>query len=153
MVVGMIQKVHTTITGTSSRGIAYAANDPDLSAWVHYSLVHSFLKTYQLFGYEPLTQQEANKFVAEHIPLGKLLHLDVLLETEAELDAWICNHPDLGRVNSQALVLKYLLEPPMGFMQLQGYKLFTGAVVATLPEPIRCFANSAKTHFSSKIIH
>ena len=51
------------------RGAGYAARDPDLSLWVHATLVDSTLAAYEAW-LEPLAPAEAARFYAEMRPIG-----------------------------------------------------------------------------------
>lgn len=51
------------------RGAGYAARDPDLSLWVHATLVDSTLAAYEAW-LEPLDPAEAARFYAEMRPIG-----------------------------------------------------------------------------------
>ncbi len=50
--VAQVRRIHRVVSGTSSRGIDYDADDPGFSAWVHNALTDSFLVANQTFGAE-----------------------------------------------------------------------------------------------------
>jgi uncharacterized protein (DUF2236 family) len=65
--------------GAHPAGTSYSAHDPELLAWVHATLIESFLLTFQLFVAD-LTEEECDRYCAESsrvepllgIPAGRL---------------------------------------------------------------------------------
>ena len=68
-----IRAMHARVRGVAPDGRPYAADDPDLLAWVQSSLTASLLATHQLFSPRPLTPEEADRFVLEQAFLGAVL--------------------------------------------------------------------------------
>ena len=60
-----VRRIHESVRGTASDGTPYSAGDPHLLMWVHLAEVDSFLTTYQRFGPRPLTQGQADLYVAQ----------------------------------------------------------------------------------------
>src|SRR3954452_19653973 len=74
-----LRKIHGYVRGNDPvTGKPYAADDPELLLWVHCCLVESFLSTYRRCG-GPLTQDEADRYVAEQVRLAPLVGLDPAL--------------------------------------------------------------------------
>ncbi len=48
--IGEVLGVHAHVRGTTSDGVPYSANDPDLLTWVHITEVRHFLRSYQRYG-------------------------------------------------------------------------------------------------------
>jgi uncharacterized protein (DUF2236 family) len=58
--------------GAHPAGTSYSAHDPELLAWVHGTLLDSFLVTFQLFVAD-LTQEERDRYCAESSRIERLL--------------------------------------------------------------------------------
>ena len=136
--VARVRRAHRVVQGESHRGGPYRADAPALAAWVHNALTDSFLTGYQIFGPEPLTTDEADRFVAEQAEIGKLLDADPLPLTAAELATWIGHHPDMASSPGMRATIDFLTRPPLdGAGQRGGYRLMQAAAVATLPPALR----------------
>jgi len=94
--VAQVRRVHRIVSGVSSRGIEYDAEDPGFSAWVHNALTDSFLVANQTFGADVLTSAEADRFVMEQTRIGALLDADPLPVTATGLASWIEHHQGLA---------------------------------------------------------
>jgi uncharacterized protein (DUF2236 family) len=57
--------VHQVVRGVADDGVAYYANDPHLLAWVHAAETSMFLTAYRRFGTVPLSDADADRYVAE----------------------------------------------------------------------------------------
>ena len=134
--VDLVRRAHRPVQGTSARGRSYSAAAPALAAWVHNALTDSFLAAYRHYGPEPLTDDEADRFVREQTKIGALLGADPMPETAAELSAWIAEHPALERSEAQREAIDFLSSPPLAPPVRLGYALVHQAAVATLPERI-----------------
>ena len=145
--VSMVKKIHERVKGVSSRGKAYSANQPDLAAWVHYSLIQSFLVAYRLYGDEPLSQEDANRFVYEQLKLAQLMDIDVIIKTEKELMEWIEYHQDLDQTESTLSIMNFLRRPPISFSMKMGYSLLFDAAVNSIPKRIQAVLSVKPTRF------
>ncbi|MDG2264804.1 MAG: oxygenase MpaB family protein, partial [Candidatus Marinamargulisbacteria bacterium] len=147
-VMGMIKRIqsmHAHVIGTSSRGKQYDANDPYLTAWVHYSLVQSFLLAYQDYGQDTLTPDESNQFVLEQTKTARLLGVNIMLETEAELHQWLNFNSNIGQVESTLLWINFLKNPPISLATKLGYNcLFNAAIASIHPNLLKCFNEKPK---------
>ena len=130
--VQVVRTAHKPVLGTSERGIRYAANQPQLGAWVHNTLTDSFLEAYQTFC-QVLHPNEADQFVQEQSKIGGLLGVTELPSTAGDLRTWITEHPDLGESEALKQAWNFLRNPPLQRGQLLGYKVVRAAAVATLP--------------------
>jgi len=135
--VATVRRAHRRIKGQSHRGIAYDADDAQLSAWVHNSLTDSFLVCAQTFGARRLGEDEADRFVAEQARIGRLLDADPVPETTAELSRWIADHPALGPSPGMRDAVDFLLDPPLDPAVKLGYQVLASAAIATVPPRIR----------------
>jgi len=70
-----VLNVHQHVHGVAGDGTAYDANDPHLLAWVHCTELFMFLNSYQRFGAHHLSEEDANKYVAEMVVVANDLGL------------------------------------------------------------------------------
>lgn len=134
--VAMVRRAHQPVRGRSERDRPYSAGHPGMAAWVHNVLTDSFLVAYQEYGPQPLTADEADRFVEEQTRIGALLDADPLPETAAELASWIDDHPDVASSDAQRHAIDFLRDPPLSPPIKAGYRLLFNAAAATLPERI-----------------
>jgi uncharacterized protein (DUF2236 family) len=132
-----VRHAHGPVHGRSERNRAYSAGTPELAAWVHNVLTDSFLAAYQSFGPCPLTDAEADQFVAEQTRIGALLHAFPLPSTADELARWIVDHPALAGTRHQADAVEFLRDPPLPLSVRVGYRLLFHAAAATIPLAVR----------------
>ena len=104
---------------------------------MHNALTDSFLTAYQLFGPGPLTDDEADRFVAEQAEVGRLLGADPLPDSAPALAAWIRGHPDVAPSPGMTEAVGFLSDPPLSPGQRAGYRLMLAGAVATLDDRIR----------------
>jgi len=135
--VAIVRRAHRPVQGTSHRGLPYSADEPALAAWVHNSLTDSFLAAYRAYGARPLSEAEADRFVAEQTRIGRLLDADPLPETAAALSAWVAKHPAVGPSPGMRDAVEFLREPPLHPMVTFAYRLLASAAVATIPPQVR----------------
>ncbi len=136
--VAKVRRAHRVVAGFSHRGLPYSADAPALSAWVHNALTDSFLRCYQEFGPERLTDEEADRFVAEQSEVGRLLEAYPLPATAVDLAEWVEWHPHLAPSPGMEDAVEFLRHPPLETVgQKAGYQVMQAAAVATLPERLR----------------
>ena len=140
--VQIVRQAHKPVSGTSERGVRYAASQPQLGAWVHNTLTDSFLEAYQTFGHG-LQSEEADQFVQEQSKIGELLGVTELPLTADDLRAWVTEHPCLGDSRALREAWDFLRNPPLQPGQLLGYKVVRAAAVATLPPELSQLANTS----------
>jgi uncharacterized protein (DUF2236 family) len=134
--VAAVRNAHRPVRGRSERGMAYSAGTPALAAWVHNVLTDSFLVAFQAFGSEPLSGEDADRFVAEQARIGALLDASPLPTTAAELASWIEDHPDIDRSAALANSIEFLRTPPLPLGVKSGYRPLFNAALATIPPSI-----------------
>ena len=78
--------VHEGVRGVADDGVAYYANDPHLLAWVHACEASMFLRAYQTYGRERLSDAEADAYVAEMSQLARDLGSQDPPSTVAQLE-------------------------------------------------------------------
>jgi len=135
--VAQVRRVHRMVSGVSSRGIPYDADDPGFSAWVHNALTDSFLVANQTYGADVLTAAEADRFVVEQTSVGALLDADPMPISADEISRWIVQHPGLASSPEMEEAVDFLTDPPLDPGLKLGYKFLLEAAVATLPIRIR----------------
>jgi uncharacterized protein (DUF2236 family) len=143
--IAQVRRVHRVVSGVSSRGIEYDADDPGYSAWVHNALTDSFLVANQAFGADRLTPAEADRFVLEQTRVGALLDSDPMPETAEELSTWIAGHPGPASSPEMRDAVDFLVDPPLDEDLKLGYRLILEAAVATIPARLRDILEVTKT--------
>jgi uncharacterized protein (DUF2236 family) len=134
--IAMVKKMHQRVIGVSSRGKLVDGNHPELSSWVHNSLVESFLNAYILYGDSKLSVADANQFVLEQTKIGKLMGASELPTTSKELTHWLINHPSLGNTDETNHVVPFLNKPPLPFTMMLGYRLLRDSAIGSLNSKI-----------------
>src|SRR3954454_434165 len=61
--IALVRSIHERVRGKDVHGRPYRADDPHLLMWVHAAEIDSFLRGYQTFGDDPLTDEEADVYV------------------------------------------------------------------------------------------
>ncbi len=131
--VALVRNRHRPVIGQSPRGKPYDAADPALAAWVHNSLTDSFLTAFRVYGAQPCSEAEADRYVAEQARVGALLGADPLPATARALAAWVAEHPALDRSPGAEEAIQFLRRPPLPLPIRVAYGLLFRAAVATLP--------------------
>ena len=157
-----VRALHTRVRGTAPDGQPYAADAPELLAWVQIALTSSFYTANQLWALRPLGRGDADAFVAEQSRLGALLDprvdlgaLDrhalraglaplplidegLLPTTVAELEARLADYAPEQRINHQGReALGFLRRPPLPPVAGLGYRALIGGVLASLDPSAR----------------
>lgn len=129
-----VKKVHTRVRGTAPDGRPYRAQDPHLIGWVHATEVDSFLAAYQRYAACPLTDAEADRYVAEMAVVAKKLGAKAPPRSQAELAATIAAYRPELHVGTQARDgVRFLLLPPLPLAARPAYGVIAGAAVSLLP--------------------
>jgi hypothetical protein len=133
--INRIKAVHKTVVGTASDGRAYAASDPHLLRWVHVAEVDSFLSAHQTYGAHPLTNEEADQYVADMAVIAHKLGVTAPPTSVRGLrDQLAMFRPELKSTTESRDVSRYLLlEPPLDVAARIPYSLIAAAAVAILP--------------------
>jgi len=132
----MVEHAHTHVRGIAPDGRPYAANDPDLLAWVHNTQVQSFLLAYRWYG-PGLDDMRANQYIVEMAALGERVGAFDLPRTTYELNRWIDQHPD-RKASAQAQdAARFLLHPPLVAPARQAYVPIAAGALAAIPKDWR----------------
>jgi uncharacterized protein (DUF2236 family) len=135
--VAVVRRIHRRVAGTSHRGVEYAADLPDMAAWVHNALTSGFLVAHQRFGPGPTSPPDADRFVAEQTRVGALLDADPMPATADALSAWLEHHAGAGRSPAMEEAIGFLRKPPLPFTIRIGYRVMFAAAAATIPPRLR----------------
>ena len=130
-----VRRVHQRVRGTAPDGRRYAADDPHLLRWVHVAEVDSFLTTYQRYGTRPLTDEEADGYVADTARVARELGIPDPPETTADLAAQLAAYrPELrGTPEARSAARFVLVRPPLPLAVRAPYAVLASAAVASLP--------------------
>ena len=75
--IALVRSIHERVRGRDPLGRDYRASDPHLLRWVHLAEIDSFLRAHQTFGAQPLTDDEADRYVEQTgIPAVRLGVID-----------------------------------------------------------------------------
>jgi len=131
----IVKRVHSRVVGTASDGRPYSANDPHLLRWVHVCEVDSFLASYQRYGAEPLTADDADAYVHDAALVARKLGVNDPPRTVRELRAELREfRPELaGTTEAREAARFLLLEPPLPLAARAPYTMLSAAAVALLP--------------------
>jgi uncharacterized protein (DUF2236 family) len=66
-----VLNVHRYVHGVADDGEPYDANDPHLLLWVHCAEIYMFLNSYRRFGATRLSDEQADQYVLEMVPLAR----------------------------------------------------------------------------------
>jgi len=134
----IVKTIHAHVTGTLPDGTIYRADDPHLLGWVHATEVDSFLAAYQRYGAHPLTDDEADRYVADMAVLGEELGLDEAPRSRAELAAMLDMYRhELSPTQECRHTTRFLFAPPLPLTLLPFYGLVFSAAAAQLPHYAR----------------
>jgi len=120
---------------------AYSAHDPDLLAWVHVTLLDSFLQAYELF-VGVLTDEERDRYCAEATRVEPLLGIPPgrLPLSHAALAHAVRSKLESGEieVGSVARTLaRQILDPPLPALARPVFALVRLPAIGCLPPPVR----------------
>ncbi len=85
MIAGVVRR-HGRVTGETSTGQAYEANDPELLTWVQATAGYGFTEAYHAF-VRPLSRKERASLLVEGLPVAHLYGATNMPGTLAEYDA------------------------------------------------------------------
>lgn len=136
--IDIVRTVHSRVTGTLDDGTTYRAEDPDLLAWVHATEVDSFLRAYQRYSSEPLTADQADRYVADMAPIPLALGATDAPANQRELTELLQSYrPILVAGDDCRQATRFLFAPPLPLAALPFYGIVFGAAVALLPKWVR----------------
>jgi uncharacterized protein (DUF2236 family) len=113
-----LRDIHKRFQGTREDGRRYHALEPEAYAWVHATLIDTYVRGHAHFG-RPMTEPETHRFYREYRQLGRLIGVRErdLPETWPEFRAYFerMSHAQLTRTESVARVLRSVTDsaPPL----------------------------------------
>lgn len=134
----VVRAVHERVKGVDPHtGLAYAASDPDLLAWIHNVEVHSFLVAYRRYGGR-VSDADADRYVAEMVQAAELVGLapDDVPHDVAGLRATLRAAP-IEISDAAMRSMRFILNPPMPALARPFYIIPAAAGVALLPRKVR----------------
>ena len=133
--IARVRAIHDRVRGTVPDGRPYAASDPHLLRWVHVTEADSFLTAYQLYAAEPLSAEEADRYVAQTGFVNERLGVLDPPQTVAELRAVLESYrPELQSTPEARDAARFLLvHPPLPLAARPGYAALAAGAVAMLP--------------------
>lgn len=136
--IAFVRRMHVGVVGRAPDGRPYRANDPHLLSWIHHALIDSFLRAYQRYGGQPLSPDEADRYVAENRVIAERFGCDALPASVAELDAWLrAERSELHAGRQARTAARFLLSPPLPIVARPAYAVLASAAVGMLPGWVR----------------
>lgn len=137
-VIARVKAVHQRVAGVAPGGRAYSANDPHLLSWVQQALIDSFLRAYKRYGAEPLTAEEADRYVAEQAVVAERFGCDAIVTSVAELKERLRDErPELRADPAARTTARFLVAPPLPLLARPAYGVLAAAAVGLLPRWVR----------------
>ncbi len=84
-----VRRIHHQVTGILPDGTPYAADDPELLAWVHVTEATSFLNGWLRYGEPGMSAADRDRYFAEMAEVGARLGAEPLPRSQAEARALI----------------------------------------------------------------
>ena len=133
--IARVRQVHRHVKGVAPDGRAYSAGDPHLLRWVHICEVDSFLAAYRHYGSQPLTDRDADEYVADMARVAGELGVNHPPTTVAELrEEFREFRTEMQSTRAARDAARFLLvEPPLPLAARPAYALLGTAAVALLP--------------------
>ena len=130
-----VRAIHERVAGTARDGRSYSALDPHLLAWVHCTEADSFLRARLRYGDGPLTDELADRYVAEIGEIGAALGVEDPPQTRAELRERLRSYrPELVANRDTRETVRFLAFPPsLPIAARAPYGVLFGAAVTMLP--------------------
>jgi uncharacterized protein (DUF2236 family) len=133
-----VRAIHAHVEGVAPDGRRYRANDPHLLGWVHATEVQSFLTAHQRYGSDPLSADDADRYVSEMARIGLDLGMTAAPRTVDELDTEIGAYgPELASTRQSRAAVRFLLNPPLPLPARPAYGVLLAAAAGTLPPATR----------------
>jgi uncharacterized protein (DUF2236 family) len=87
--IARVRSIHEHVTGRLPDGTAYAANDPELLAWVHVTETTSFLDAWIRYGEPDMSVCDQDRYFAEYAEVARALGACPVPGTRSEADRLI----------------------------------------------------------------
>ncbi|MFC7474345.1 oxygenase MpaB family protein [Dankookia sp. GCM10030260] len=86
-VIDRVRRIHGHVRGTLPDGTPYAANDPELLAWVHVAEATTFLEAWIRYAEPGMNGADRDRYFAEMAEVGAMLGADPVPRSRAEARA------------------------------------------------------------------
>lgn len=135
LAIARVRAVHEHVTGVADDGQPYEANDPHLLRWVHIVEVDSFLAANRRHGADPLSEPEADEYVAQMAVIATELGvLDPPRSVAAVRHQIGSYRPELRATREAREAARFLLvQPPVSLAARPVYGVIAANAVALLP--------------------
>lgn len=130
-----VRSVHRRVRGTTPDGMAYAANDPTLMAWIHGAEIDSFLRAFERYGAVRLDAGQLDTYVAQSAEAAVALGVPDPPRTRAELrDTLRSFRPALRSSGPARDAARFLVwSPPLPLAARPAYGVLAAGAVDLLP--------------------
>ncbi|EWT05555.1 hypothetical protein N864_04010 [Intrasporangium chromatireducens Q5-1] len=130
-----VRAIHERVRGRDHRGRPYRASDPHLLMWVHVAEIDSFLRGFQTFSAAPLTDVDADTYVAQAaIPARRLGVVDPPTDVASLRAVLQAYRPELEATRAAREAAAFLLlNPPLPLAARAGYGTLAAGGVSLLP--------------------
>ncbi len=130
-----VRGIHRGVTGVAPDGRPYAADDPDLLAWVHTAEVYSFLRAYRRFRNPAFSAADQDRYYHEVSRIALELGATAVPRSRAEVRDYFRDlQPELEWGDRQREILRILLDAPAPRRGLEpAVRLFIHAGMDLLP--------------------
>src|SRR4051794_21442503 len=133
--VARVRRVHGHVRGVTPDGVAYAADDPHLLAWVHAAEVDSFVTAHRNHGHRPLDDAGYDRYLEQMATVARRLGVidppETLDRLAADLDAY---RPELRVTDAALETVEFLLRrPPIPVAVRPAYAGLARAAAGSLP--------------------
>ncbi len=134
--IAQVRGVHERVRGKDERGRPYRASDPHLLTWIHVAEIAAFLWTHRAYGPRPLSDADADTYVAQTGVSARLLGVPEPPTSVAGLEEVIASFlPELELTNAAAETIDFLLRaPPLPWAARPGYWMLAAGGIAVLPD-------------------
>lgn len=134
-VIERVRQIHERVRGKAPDGRPYRASDPHLLLWVHVAEADSFLRAYQRYGAQPLSDDDADEYVRQAGFVAQQLGAKDVPQSVAELEAALeAFRPELAAGEQALDTAQFLLrEPPLPRGMRFAYGPLASGAVALLP--------------------
>ena len=133
--IAQVRQVHSYVQGALPDGGRYAANDPQLLAWVHVTEATSFLNAWIRYGEPRMGRADQDRYFAEFADIARALGADPVPVTRTEAEAILAKfRPLLGADHrTHAVAEQVLHQPPPSALVAPVQSLVMRAAVDLLP--------------------
>lgn len=137
--IARIRGIHRRVVGVAPDGRAYAASDPELLTWVHLAETDSFLTCHQAYADTPLTDADADTYVAQLGSVAARLGVPDPPTTVSQLHAQLADFgPQMQATPAAKGTVRFIVvDPPLPLAVRPGYLTLVAGAVATLPSEAR----------------